>query len=174
MPLANTVHTYGRKLKDQRWTLARWRLRTERALLSVGGRQRPRASGRVLSYHSTGTPEWGVNDVAPGALLAQFNEAHRLGYSFVPASRVADGLSGPRELAVTFDDGLRSIMAVTPALKALGIPFTVFVVTDWASDPGERFLSWGDLERLAAAGAEIGSHSRSHPNFRDLPESLRI
>ena len=127
----------------------------------------------MLSYHATGTPEWGANDIAPDRFKKQLDLAAQLGYRFVPAADIAQGRSGPRDLAVTFDDGLRSILAVTPYLDDRGIPFTVFAVTEWASEPADRFLSWTDLERLAASGAAIGSHSLSHANFRKLSPQRR-
>lgn len=163
----------ARKAEGQRWRAARWRLHAERVVLARTARPRTRVHGRVLAYHSTGTPEWGVNDVTPGHFVAQLELAARLGYRFVSADAVAAGQAGARDLAITFDDGLRSILAVTPFLQARGVPFTVFVVSDWASAPGERFLSWAEVERLAAGGATIGSHSRTHANFRALDERAR-
>lgn len=127
----------------------------------------------MLSYHSTGTPAWGVNDVSPARFVEQLELAARLGYRFVPAAGVAAGAAGPRDLAVTFDDGLRSILAVVPFLESRDISFTVFAVAGWASEPGDSFLSWDDLGRLSAAGASIGSHSMTHANFRELDEGQR-
>ena len=129
--------------------------------------------GRILSYHGTGTPEWGVNDVSPANFQRQVELALQLGYRFEPAEEIARGNGGPLSLAITFDDGLRSILDVTGWLAERRLPYTVFVVTDWADEGGERFLSWEDLRELAGAGAIIGSHSLSHRNFRELPPSDR-
>ncbi|HEX6275111.1 MAG TPA: polysaccharide deacetylase family protein, partial [Polyangiaceae bacterium] len=46
-----------------------------------------------------------------------------------------------------------------------------FVVSEWAD--GKRFgpetaLGWREVEKLAALGAEIGSHSATHPDFGKL------
>ena len=136
------LRSFARKVRDQRWRAAAWRLRAARTFLARAGKPRPRTSGRVLSYHSTGTPEWGVNDLTPGRFMEQIELAAQLGFRFVPAADIADGTSGPWDLAISFDDGLRSILAVVPFLESRRIPFTVFAVTAWASEPADRFLSW--------------------------------
>ena len=55
------------------------------------------------------------------------------------------------------------------------MPWSLFVVSDWAEQQhpwGEDvMLAWGEVERLMAAGAEIGSHSVTHPDFRWLSPS---
>ncbi|MGE3075579.1 MAG: polysaccharide deacetylase family protein [Dehalococcoidia bacterium] len=163
----------SRKVRDQRWRLAPWRLRAERAIIPRSGRPRLRSGGRVLSYHSTGTPSWGVNDVTPAAFFEQITAARRAGYRFCEVRDIASGAAGPKDLAITFDDGLRSILNVTPFLVQEAIPYAVFVVSDWPSSDAETFLTWKDLEGLLPGGATIGSHSVTHANFRDLHPGQR-
>jgi peptidoglycan/xylan/chitin deacetylase (PgdA/CDA1 family) len=49
------------------------------------------------------------------------------------------------------------------------VPYTLFIVTNWAEGigpwPADMFLDWKAIERLAARGATVGSHSVSHPKF---------
>jgi peptidoglycan/xylan/chitin deacetylase (PgdA/CDA1 family) len=57
-------------------------------------------------------------------------------------------------------------------LRELGVPWSLFVVTDWAAGR-HRFgdgmmLSWREIARLADDGVEIGSHSVTHPDFGTL------
>jgi peptidoglycan/xylan/chitin deacetylase (PgdA/CDA1 family) len=139
----------------------------------------PRHSGssdrpRILCYHAVGTPSWGVNDLQADRFRRQLEHALDSGRRFVPALQIASGCGSPGDLAVTFDDGLASVASnAAPVLKDLGIPWTMFVVTDWAdgrspwSDDG-LFLGWRDIECLAARGANIASHSVTHPYFRYL------
>ena len=47
----------GGRLRIERWGLA---------TRTAAGRA-PAKRGRILAYHSIGTPEWGVNDVTPPA-----------------------------------------------------------------------------------------------------------
>jgi peptidoglycan/xylan/chitin deacetylase (PgdA/CDA1 family) len=155
-----------------------WCERRGRAL----ARPAPAPRSRILCFHSVGTPEWGVNDVAPPRFRRDIELALGLGYRFVAAAELADelasneagnGATSPRRddrlLALTFDDGVRTVLTeAAPLLAAYGIPFTVFVVTEWADGKhrhGDLLLNWHDIEGLASRGGTIGSHSVSHPDF---------
>ena len=129
--------------------------------------------GRILCYHSVGQESWGVNDVSPARFRRHIELALENGYRFVPASGIVTSGGEAKELAITFDDGLKSVMtAAAPILKEYGIPWTVFVVSDWCDQTGawdrDVILDWRDVEKIATAGAEIGSHSVTHPDFRKL------
>src|SRR5581483_3975978 len=129
--------------------------------------------GRILCYHSVGTPAWGVNDVSPKKFRSHVEQALASGYRFVPAEVIALGQGGPRDLAITFDDGLSSVaIHAAPVLATYNIPWTLFVVAQWAEGQhawgASTFLSWRDIERLVEMGVTIGSHSVSHPRFRYL------
>jgi peptidoglycan/xylan/chitin deacetylase (PgdA/CDA1 family) len=147
----------------------------ERNVLAVISAMRPppaREVGRILCYHSTGTPEWGVNDVAPAQLRRHIEAALTMGYRFRAADEIRCTGGSPRDLAITFDDGLSSVAAAAPILREFGIPWTIFIVSAWA-DGVHTFgdgllLGWREIESLAAEGATIGSHSMTHRNFRYL------
>jgi peptidoglycan/xylan/chitin deacetylase (PgdA/CDA1 family) len=81
-----------------------------------------------------------------------------------------------RGFAVTFDDGLRSMLAGLELLGRLGLPATVFPVTDyvgrdndWPGQPAwvprESMLGWPEIEDLARRGVAVGAHSRTHPRL---------
>jgi peptidoglycan/xylan/chitin deacetylase (PgdA/CDA1 family) len=153
--------------------LALLRTCCERNVLARVKRPRDRGVGRILCYHSIGQPAWGVNDVSPQRFRRHIELALEHGYRFVPASRVVETGGATKELAITFDDGLKSVMTeAAPILKQYGIPWTVFVVSDWCEQPRNiapaTFLEWRDVESVMASGAEIGSHSVTHPNFSRL------
>ena len=96
--------------------------------------------------------------------------------------------SGPgKAVAVTFDDGYRSVLELgLPILQALGMPATLFVPTDYIGkdepmswpgidqwvggehEPELLPMSWSEVAKLAAAGWEIGSHTRSHPRLAQI------
>src|SRR5256885_17019337 len=144
-------------------------MRGEREILARVTHGRPAQRSRILCYHGVGTPSWGVNDLSPTRLAEQLELALGLGYRFVGLDDAIQA-GTPRSLAITFDDGLKSVATnAAPILRALGVPFTVFVVSEWAegrhSFGDGVMMGWGELQRLVEAGASIGSHSASHPNF---------
>ena len=160
-----------RNAMRQRRRFASLRLAAARHRLSVFGQARP-PRPRILCFHSIGTPEWGVNDVTPARFTRQIELALERGHTFVPASLIAAGEASPRALAITFDDALASVRTAVPMLSSYGVPFTIFVVSDWAEGKGRwangRALNWLQLEEAMGAGATIGSHSVTHANFARL------
>lgn len=162
-----------RALGVERRHLVGPRMFVERESMCLLGRCTRRNRGRILAYHSVGQPLMGHNDVPPKLFRRQLEWATARGYRFVPASEIARTGGGPMDLAITFDDGLRSVMTeAAPILKDFAVPWSLFVVTDWSEGASpwttDEVLGWRDLERLAADGAEIGSHSATHPDFGKL------
>lgn len=163
----------------RRTTLAAARMCCERHVLATVRRQRRRPSGRILCYHSVGQPAWGVNDVSPALFRRQIELALREGFRFVPASEIARTGGGPRDLAITFDDGLKSAhTTAAPILAEYGVPWSLFVVSGWTDGQhafgDDAMLSWDEIAQLAAAGVEIGSHSVTHPNFGWLDANATV
>jgi peptidoglycan/xylan/chitin deacetylase (PgdA/CDA1 family) len=87
-----------------------------------------------------------------------------------------------RNVAVTFDDGFRSVVEnAVPELAKRRIPFTIFVPSgclgerpSWVHDPAhpsweEQVLSAAELRAVASMPlATLGSHSITHPNLVEL------
>jgi len=147
-------------------------MRIEREVLARFGTRNPERRSRILCYHGVGTPAWGVNDLTPERFADQLEMALSMGYRFVSLQEAVRE-ARPDTLAITFDDGLASVAhGAVPVLSRLGVPFTVFVVTDWLDgrhDFGDGIvMSWGELEHLTEAGASVGSHSLDHPNFAHI------
>ncbi|HXM36277.1 MAG TPA: polysaccharide deacetylase family protein [Pyrinomonadaceae bacterium] len=95
---------------------------------------------------------------------------------------LADFLRAKREnrrlpdysVVLIFDDGFQDFLTVAADHLALRkLSATVFVITDrtHGSLPpnGESFLSWQEVQELAASGIQVGSHTCSHPRLLDLP-----
>ncbi|HLZ70662.1 MAG TPA: polysaccharide deacetylase family protein [Dehalococcoidia bacterium] len=163
----------------RRHHVAAARMCCERALLAAVPRSRTAASGRILCYHSVGTPAWGVNDVSPRRFAQHLHWLLDAGCRIVPAEAIARGQAGPRDVALTFDDNLASVERnAAPLLASVRVPWTLFVVTDWAEGRHDfergTFLDWAAIERLAGQGAAIGSHSVTHPNFGRLDEHRTV
>ena len=146
----------------------------------------------MLCYHGVSESWPDPLAIRPERLRAQVARLVDRGWR---ASTFSDavGASPPgRTLAVTFDDGLRSVVRLAfPVLLELGVPATVFVPTDFVGG-GRPFawpetehwlatehageldgMSWDELGELHAAGWEIGSHTGSHAHLTALgDESL--
>lgn len=157
----------------ERRHVAAARMWAERHALATFGKSREKLTGRILCYHSIDEPEMGVNDVSERQFRDQIELAIAKGYRFVEPQRIARGHGQDKELAITFDDGRKSVL--THAARILAeyqIPWTLFVVTKWTDEHSAQspIISWRDVETLRANGVEIGSHSSTHPDFGTLDE----
>jgi peptidoglycan/xylan/chitin deacetylase (PgdA/CDA1 family) len=139
----------------------------------------------VLSYHAVSERWPAALSVTPARLEEQLRLLVSQGYRGRTFSEALRG-DGGRIVAVTFDDAFRSVLdEALPIMSRLGLPGTVFVPTDfpgrgpmawpgidsWLGGPHERELaplSWDELQTLAEAGWEIGSHTCSHPYLTRL------
>ncbi len=85
-----------------------------------------------------------------------------------------------RGVALTFDDGIRSVFThALPILRDHAVPAHLFLTTGavgadnrWPTQLGNspRFdmLTWSDIEKLQEASIRIESHTHSHPDLRKL------
>jgi peptidoglycan/xylan/chitin deacetylase (PgdA/CDA1 family) len=93
---------------------------------------------------------------------------------------VAGAVAGGRPaVAITFDDGFRSVLTVAlPILRQLGFPAAAFVPTRWLEEPPEtgdrdasapfELLTADDVRELRRNGVEIGSHGHTHADLGRL------
>jgi peptidoglycan/xylan/chitin deacetylase (PgdA/CDA1 family) len=143
----------------------------------------------VLCYHAV-SEEWPAQmAVTPARFEQQLRSLVDRGYEGATFTEAVLSPPHRRTLAVTFDDGFRSVLELAfPVLDRLGLPATLFVPTDlvgsdrpmsWAGLGGWLAgahaaellpLDWDELRRLASAGWEIGSHTRTHPRLTTLTD----
>jgi peptidoglycan/xylan/chitin deacetylase (PgdA/CDA1 family) len=143
----------------------------------------------VLCYHAVSETWPATLSTTPERFEAQLSLLLERGYA--PATFEQAVLAPPAErtFAVTFDDSYRSVLErAQPIMQRLGVTGTVFVPTDfagrpepmgwhgidqWRGGPHEQellCLGWDELRDLAAAGWEVGSHTRSHPHLTTLED----
>jgi peptidoglycan/xylan/chitin deacetylase (PgdA/CDA1 family) len=144
----------------------------------------------VLCYHAL-SPDWPAQmSVTPERFEQQLRLLVGRGYRGATFAEAATAPPHRKTLAVTFDDGLRSVLErAAPVLEELHLPATVFVATELVglgepmSWPGvERWLDgphaselvplgWDALRALRDRGWEIGSHTRTHARLLGVDDA---
>ena len=134
----------------------------------------------VIVYHAIGQHPRGAEQdalyVGTDAFAAQlaFLARHR---RVVPLEDVVAGAddSGAPAVAITFDDGFRSVLTeASPLLQEHGFPATAFVTTRWIETDGAvdetepELLAAEEVAELAQRGIEIGSHGHTHAEVGSL------
>lgn len=144
----------------------------------------------VLCYHAVSERWPAPLSVTPQRLEHQLALLVRKGYRGVTFTRAVIDPPAGKALAVTFDDGYRSVVSLAqPILHRLGLPGTVFVTTDhvgtgrpmaWSGierwlgtehEPELLPVSWDELAGLMRAGWEIGAHTRTHVRLTRIDEA---
>jgi peptidoglycan/xylan/chitin deacetylase (PgdA/CDA1 family) len=143
----------------------------------------------ALCYHAVSEDWQSLLSVKPAQLEEQLSFLAERGYASATFSEIVLGGKGGKRVAITFDDGYASTAELAlPILQKLGMRGTVFVPTDFMGTEGpmswpgiERWakgeaaddlrpLSWEQIEMLAEAGWEIGSHSTRHDRLTTLTD----
>jgi len=137
----------------------------------------------ILVYHSL-DQSCSVLSTSPSIFAQQMRILYETGVKVVSLSEVANAIqtcsTRTNEVVITFDDGFRNIYDhALPVLRTYGFPATVFLVTDYCektnSWPGqtvrldrEPLLRWREIQEMSRAGISFGSHTRTHPDLRNL------
>jgi heparosan-N-sulfate-glucuronate 5-epimerase len=143
----------------------------------------------VLCYHAVAQGWPSPLAVDPERLRAHLEVLVRQGYSGATFSEIASGAVSARAVAVTFDDGFRSVFErALPILSEFGLTGTVFVpaahmdgqgpmawsgIDRWIGTSHEGELdgmSWDQLRHLQRAGWEIASHTLTHVYLPELDD----
>ena len=150
-------------------------------------RQKGGADTLVLCYHAV-DETWPIDlSVAEDKFERQLDSLLSRGYQATTFHQAVFAPSPERMLAITFDDGFRSVSErAFPLLAERGLVATVFVptafidggtpaswegVSDWLEtehEPKMLPMTSVELLELADAGWEVGSHSCTHPHLTRL------
>jgi peptidoglycan/xylan/chitin deacetylase (PgdA/CDA1 family) len=141
----------------------------------------------VLCYHGV-SQTWPADiSIEPERLERQLHELLERGYTPTTFTAAVTAPPAARTLSVTFDDGFRSVLRHgLPILRRLGIAGTMFVPSrlvgsadpvgwegtdQWLGGPHAselELMGWDELDELASAGWELGSHTCTHPKLPAL------
>ncbi|MDP2751110.1 MAG: polysaccharide deacetylase family protein [Rhodocyclaceae bacterium] len=129
----------------------------------------PKAGLRILMYHAVGGEAYGDffgNYTITPEHFAQHMDALRgfEGANVVPLGLESCGGGAQANIAISFDDGyLDNLRFAAPILIERGMPFTVFVSSQFVQEQHAGFLNPEDLRELAELpGVMIGAHGRTH------------
>lgn len=145
-----------------------------------------------LCYHSIADRGEPYLALSPDLFERQLALLRRLGYSSGGAAELERLVRGERlarrTAFLTFDDGFRdNCLVAQPLMSEYGFHPLVFVLPPLLDAGGGfewpelaaahrehpqvlRSLTWAELERMVELGAEVGSHTLSHPHLRDLDD----
>jgi peptidoglycan/xylan/chitin deacetylase (PgdA/CDA1 family) len=133
----------------------------------------------VLIYHHVKWPRPGDNAIERGLTISPAQLATELthlavgGYRSVTARDIAAFLRGgpalpKRPVALTFDDGYSDVYAnAYQVLLRRRMRATFFIVPGFLDKP--RYLTWKQVENMAAHGMDIEAHSMTHPDLTTVP-----
>ena len=161
--------------------------------------RRWRDAGVVLCYHNVLPPRNAERIGDPAVHLPAEAFSEQIGwlagrYAIVSLGEMIARLSSGRSLrglaVLTFDDGYDGVFTQAwPVLRRLGLPATVFVVSDrpdrqaafWWDRPdpsstvrlprSHRPAGWDSIRTAARDGLDIGVHTATHPSLNQLDDA---
>ncbi len=136
----------------------------------------------VLTFHSVDRTD-SVLSVTPEQLGSMVRGIRASGHTVVSLRALLSQPDGEDQIALTFDDGFRSVFEEgLPVLRKEGATATLFLTTghvggqnDWPTQPDwapkHPMMSWDEVRALHDAGWEVQAHTVSHPDLRALDDA---
>ncbi len=146
------------------------------SLLLVAGHVGAASSGVVLLYHHVATDTPASTSISPEDFRSHLEYLRDNAYNVVGLDVMVEALRGGEELperavAITFDDGYPSIFETAfPMLQSFDFPFTLFLSTGPIDRQLRNYMSWAQIEEMAAAGVLVANHMVEHPHMLDRME----
>ncbi|GIU40229.1 polysaccharide deacetylase [Shewanella sairae] len=125
----------------------------------------------ILQYHHVSDTTPAITSVTPAQFKEQMQYLADNNFNVVPLSTVVESIKAKQTLpaktiAITFDDGYRSIANTAhPILKQYKFPYTLFVSVEPILKEYGEMMSWQQLITLSNEGAEIANHSWNHEHL---------
>jgi peptidoglycan/xylan/chitin deacetylase (PgdA/CDA1 family) len=142
-------------------------------------------------YHRIGRPARrspvGGQYVSPGTFRRQLRLLKAMGAPVITLDAVGEHVRGEaqlssRHVAITFDDGFENLYQhAFPALRAIGFPATIFLISRYLGkrntyhapehDLYEPLLNLDQIRDMLTHGIVFGSHTRRHARLTECTES---
>lgn len=133
----------------------------------------------ILMYHYVSPLPPDADDIRIGLTLDPVIFRQHLayladnGYNTVSLYEIDDALENGTPLpenpvVLTFDDGyIDHYVYVFPMLQEYGLTGTFFIISQFADDSARGFMSWTQIQEMAAAGMSMQAHTRTHSDLRE-------
>lgn len=140
----------------------------------------------ILMYHYVsplpdGADRYRVDlTVSPDQFRAHLDYLFHEGYTPISMyeldNALMTGAALPAEpVILTFDDGyIDHYTEVFPALKSRNFRATFFVITGRADNNDSNYLSWAQIEEMAAAGMDMEGHTKTHNGLQERDYETQV
>ena len=131
----------------------------------------------LLYHHIQSTVTYSRYRVPPEKFDQQMQLLHNWGYETITTEMLVKAITEgaelpPRPILITFDDGDVDIYQYAfPIMAKYGFKGVYYLVANYVDQP--NFISVTQVQEMAAAGWEIGSHSLNHIDLTLSPERQR-
>ena len=128
----------------------------------------------ILMYHRFGETKYPTTNIRLEQFDAHLERLQSGDFTVWPLPRIVEYLQTgqplpDRTVAITIDDAYLSVYEEAwPRLRALNMPFTVFVATQPIDANRYGYMSWDQIRELQAGGVTIGSQTRTHPHMHKI------
>jgi peptidoglycan/xylan/chitin deacetylase (PgdA/CDA1 family) len=145
-------------------------------LLPIGPLQAKEGNGVMFMYHRFGEERLPSTNISMAQFTAHLDYLQAEKFTIWPLGKLVDALKRQQPIpdktvVLTVDDAYRSVYDnAFPLLQSRGIPFSVFVSSDYVDKKFGNYMSWDQMREMKAAGVEFALHSASHDHLILLRE----
>ena len=132
----------------------------------------------ILMYHYISSPPADADtyrrdlSVTPALFESDLKYLTDAGYQVITLDDLLYALAQGWELpakpvVLTFDDGYEdNYTNAFPLLQKYNLVGHFFIISDFVNQGRPGYMTWPQIEEMAAAGQRFGSHSRDHPSLK--------
>ena len=129
-----------------------------------------------MYHHIADSPYGSDFYVSPDNFASEMKLLHDWGYTTITTSMLVQAITQgfvlpPRPMIITFDDSWASqYISAFPVMQQYGFTGVLYTVVGYINKPSgvdtdPNYLTTGQIKEMAAAGWEVGSHSRDSSKY---------